>query len=170
MLILQSTKDTKNVVNFIINLIKELFFVADVLDMKDTNKDDEKGFEMSPNTAHNIYTQNNVGIESPEKLITMLYEGVLRFNAQTKKAIKDGDIEKKSYWINRSVAIISELINTLDMKQEGDMSMYLVGLYNYEIQLLLKASINNEVKHIDEVNNVFKSLLEAWRETTDVAY
>ena len=160
----------KNVVDFIINLIKELFFVADVLDMKDTNKDDEKGFKMSPNTAHNIYTQNNVGIESPEKLITMLYEGVLRFNAQTKKAIKDGDIEKKSYWINRSVAIITELINTLDMKQEGDMSMYLVGLYNYEIQLLLKASINNEVKHIDEVNNVFKSLLEAWRETTDVAY
>ena len=138
--------------------------------MKDTNKDDEKGFEMSPNTAYNIYAQNNAGIESPEKLITMLYEGVLRFNAQTKKAIKDGDIEKKSYWINRSVAIISELINTLDMKQEGDTAMYLTGLYNYEIQLLLKASIHNEVKHIDEVNNVFKSLLEAWKETTDVAY
>jgi len=160
----------KNVVNFITNLIKDLFFVADVLGMKDTNKDDEKGFEMSPNTAHNIYAQNNVGIESPEKLIAMLYEGVLRFNAQSKKAIKDEDIEKKCYWINRSVAVITELINTLDMKQEGDMSMYLAGLYNYEIQLLLKASLYNEVKHIDEVNNVFKSLLEAWRETTNVAY
>ncbi|MEA3371344.1 MAG: flagellar export chaperone FliS [Campylobacterota bacterium] len=124
---------------------------------------------MSPNIAHNIYAQNNVGIESPEKLISMLYEGVLRFNAQAKKAIKDEDIEKKSYWINRSVAIITELINTLDMKQEGDMPMYLTGLYNYEIQLLLRASMENEVKHIDEVNNVFKSLLEAWRETTDVA-
>ncbi|MFK5937007.1 MAG: flagellar export chaperone FliS [Sulfurimonas sp.] len=125
---------------------------------------------MSPNTAYNIYAQNNAGIESPEKLITMLYEGVLRFNAQTKKAIKDGDIEKKAYWINRSIAVITELINTLDMKQEGDTPMYLAGLYNYEIQLLLKASLNNEVKYIDEVNNVFKSLLEAWRETTDVAY
>ena len=151
-------------------MIKELFFVADVLDMKDTNKDDEKGFEMSPNTAHNIYTQNNVGIESPEKLITMLYEGVLRFNAQAKKAIKDGDIEKKFYWTNRSTAIIVELINTLDMDQKGDMSMYLAGLYNYEIQLLSRAAAYNEPKHIDEVNNVFKSLLEAWRETTDVAY
>ena len=160
----------KNLVNFIINLIKELFFVADVLSMKDTNKDDEKGFEMSPNTAHNIYAQNNVGIESPEKLISMLYEGVLRFNAQSKKAIKDGDIEKKFYWTNRSVAVITELINTLDMKQEGDISMYLAGLYNYEIQLLSRAAAYNEPKHIDEVNNVFKSLLEAWRETTNVAY
>jgi len=159
----------KNLVNFIINLIKELFFVADVLGMKDTNKDDEKGFDMSPNAAHNIYTQNNVGIESPQKLIAMLYEGVLRFNAQTKKAIKDGDIEKKFYWTNRSVAVVTELINTLDMKQKGDIPIYLSGLYNYEIQLLSRAAVDEKIEHLDEVNNVFKSLLEAWRETTDVA-
>ncbi len=143
-------------------LVKKNF--VDVLGMKD----DEKGFDMSPNIAYNIYAQNNVGIESPEKLIAMLYEGVLRFNAQAKRAIKDGDIEKKFYWINRSTAIIVELINTLDMKQEGDISMYLSGLYNYEIQLLSRAAVDDEPKHIDEVNNVFKSLLEAWRETTDV--
>ena len=137
--------------------------------MKETNNDDEKGFEMSPNTAHNIYAQNNAGIESPEKLIAMLYEGVLRFNAQAKKAIKDGNTEKKFYWTNRSTAIIIELINTIDMEQKGDTPMYLMGLYNYEIQLLSRAAVHNETKHIDEVNNVFKGLLEAWRETTDVA-
>ena len=137
--------------------------------MKETSKD-EKGFKMYGNVAHNIYAQNNAGIESPEKLIEMLYEGVLRFNAQAKKAIKDGDVEKKFYWTNRSVAIITELITVLDMKQDGDMPMYLMGLYNYEIQLLSKAAAHDEPKHIDEVNNVFKSLLEAWRETADVAY
>jgi flagellar protein FliS len=142
---------------------------ADVYMMKDTQNDDEKGFDMSPSLAHNIYTQNNVGIESPAKLIAMLYEGVLRFNAQAKKAIKDGDIEKKFYWRNRSIAVISELISVLDMEQEGDISVYLVGLYNYEIQLLSQAAAYSEPKHIDEVSNVFKGLLEAWREATDVA-
>jgi flagellar protein FliS len=137
--------------------------------MKETQNDDEKGFIMSPNLAHNIYTQNNVGIESPEKLIAMLYEGVLRFNAQAKKAIKDENIEKKFYWTNRSIAVITELISVLDMEREGDVSVYLVGLYNYEIQLLSKAAAFNEVAHIDEVSSVFKALLEAWRETTDVA-
>ena len=53
--------------------------------MKEINNDEEKGLNMYANTAHNIYAQNNVGIESPEKLIEMLYEGVLRFNAQAKK-------------------------------------------------------------------------------------
>lgn len=136
--------------------------------MKEINKDDKKGSNMYGNTAHNTYAQNNVGIESPEKLIEMLYEGVLRFNAQAKKAIKDGNIEKKFYWTNRSIAIITELISTLDMEQ-GDVSVYLSGLYNYEIQLLSKAAAYDEVENVDEVSNVFKNLLGAWREKTDVA-
>jgi len=124
---------------------------------------------MAPSLAYDIYTQNNVGVESPEKLIEMLYEGVLRFNAQGKKAIKDGDIEKKTYWLNRSIAVITELISVLDMEQEGDISKYLEGLYNYEIQLLLQASLDEDITKIDEVTNVFRGLLEAWRETTNVA-
>lgn len=137
--------------------------------MKEIKKDDKKGSNMYGNNAHNIYAQNNIGIESPAKLVEMLYEGVLRFNAQAKKAIKDSDVEKKIYWANRSIAIITELIATLDTKQEGDISNYLIGLYNYQIQLLSRAVLNDEVENIDEVSNVFKGLLEAWRETTDVA-
>jgi len=138
--------------------------------MRKINNNEEKGFEMYGNAAHSIYAQNNAGIESPAKLISMLYEGVLRFNAQAKKAIKDGDIEKKYYWVNRSIAVITELISVLDMKQEGDISVYLLGLYNYEIQLLSRAAAYNETEKIDEVSHVFKGLLEAWRESTDVAY
>ncbi|MBL0708507.1 MAG: flagellar export chaperone FliS [Sulfurimonas sp.] len=123
---------------------------------------------MYSNLAHNIYAQNNVGIESPVKLIEMLYEGVLRFNAQAKKSIKDGDVEKKVYWINRSIAIITELIVTLD-KSGGEISSYLEGLYNYEIQLLTDASINKDIDKLNECSNVFKGLLEAWRESTNVA-
>ncbi len=124
---------------------------------------------MYGNTAHNIYAQNNVGVESPAKLIEVMYEGILRFNAQAKKAIKDGDMQKKVYWTNRSIAIITELINIIDMSQ-GPISEYLQGLYNYEIHLLTQANINNSTEKMDEVSNVFKGLLDAWRETTNVAH
>lgn len=123
---------------------------------------------MYANTAHNIYAQNNVGIESPYKLISMLYEGVLRFNAQAKKAMKDGDIEKKMYWINRSVSVITELIAILDFKG-GDVALYLDGLYGHQISSLMQANLDDNTQKIDEVSLVFKTLLEAWRETTDVA-
>jgi len=107
-------------------------------------------------------------VESPAKLIEMLYEGVLRFNAQAKKSIKDGDVEKRVYWINRSIAIVTELISVLDISQ-GQIAEYLEGLYNYQIQLLTAAGIENDIAKLDECTNVFKGLLEAWRETTNVA-
>ena len=99
----------------------------------------------------------------------MLYEGVLRFNAQAKKAIDDSNVEKRVYWINRSIAIITELISTLDGTQGGDVFEYLNGLYNYERNLLTEASAESNKEKIDEVTNVFKGLLEAWKESTNVA-
>ena len=124
---------------------------------------------MYSNAAYNVYNQNNVSVESPEKLVEMMYEGVLRFNAQAKKAIEDGNSEKKVYWINRAVAVIVELIAVLD-KSQGDIALYLDGLYNYQIGLLSYANIENNIEKIDEVSSVFKELLAAWRETTNVAH
>lgn len=116
--------------------------------------------------AHAAYAQNNIDVESPQKLIQMLYEGVLRFNLQAKRAMENGDIEKKTYWINRSCAIFSELINTLDMSQ-GDVALYLNGLYSRQLEVLMGASIDNDAEKLNEVNNVVKELLDAWREVNN---
>lgn len=120
------------------------------------------------NLAYNTYTQNNVGVESPEKLVQMMYEGILRFNMQAKRSINDADIERRTYWINRSNAVISELISILNYGQ-GDVAHYLAGLYQRQLVLLLEANIHNDSSKLDEVNQVMKGLLEAWRESTNVA-
>lgn len=154
--------------SFFLKKPKENKVVVDLNCMNESNNDENnKGSKMYGNNAYNTYTQNNIGIESPEKLIEMLYQGVLRFNAQAKKAMKENDVEKKVYWINRSIAIITELVSILDMKQ-GQISEYLEGLYAYEIKLLGAASLENDVTKIDEVSNVFKGLSEAWRESINV--
>ena len=49
----------------------------------------------SSNAAYAAYNQNNMGIDSPQKLISMLYEGILRFIYRAKKAMDEGDIENK---------------------------------------------------------------------------
>jgi flagellar protein FliS len=129
----------------------------------------KKGLNMYAGNAYSTYTENNINIESPTKLIEMLYEGVLKFNAQAKKAIKDKNIEKRVYWTNRSIAIITELMACLDMDQKGTVSQYLKGLYEYQIKLLTEAGLHNDMAKLDECTNVFKELLAAWRETTNVA-
>lgn len=120
------------------------------------------------NLAYNTYAQNNASVESPYKLIEMLYEGILRFNAQAKKAISEGDIERRTYWINRSGAIFSELIRILDYTH-GDVALYLDGLYTHQLKLLMQVSMHNDTAKLDEVNRVVKTLLEAWRDETHVA-
>lgn len=126
---------------------------------------EEKGKPMRSSLAHSAYSQNNVSIESPEKLISMLYEGILKFANQAKNAIEANDIEKRTYWINRTSAIFDELIGSLDFSA-GDVSYYLNGLYAQELKLLAEANITNSTKPIEEVLHVTKELLEAWKEVT----
>jgi len=121
---------------------------------------------MYANVAYSTYSQNNVSIESPEKLIKMLYEGILRFASQAKKAIEDKDIEKRTYWINRTSAIFAELIHSLNY-DGGQVAYYLRGLYAYQLKLLSEANFKNDATKLDEVINVARGLLEAWKDETE---
>ena len=103
------------------------------------------------------------GIESPQKLIEMLYDGVLRFIFRARKAMQENNIEQKVYFLNRTNAIFVELLNSLDYNQ-GNVAHYLSGLYTRQIQLLAQANINNDEKNLDEVVNVVKQLLDAWKD------
>jgi len=114
--------------------------------------------------ALNSYNQNNINIESPEKLIEMLYEGALKFTSFAKRAIEKNDIEKKVYWINRTINIFTELLISLDLKKGGDMALYLNGLYEQQVKFLLEANVENNIEKLDIVINVLKGLLEAWKE------
>jgi flagellar protein FliS len=119
------------------------------------------------NTALSTYTQNSATIESPYKLVEMLYEGILRFTSQAKKSMIEGDIEKQVYWINRTIDIFSELISSLDYSgEQQQLAEYLNGLYTYQIKLLTEANLECDTKKLDTVMKVAHGLLEAWREET----
>jgi flagellar protein FliS len=123
---------------------------------------------MNTTLAHQAYSQNNVNINSQEKLVLMLYEGILRFTTFAKKAMESSDIEKKAYWINRTIDIFSELSSSLDMKAGGETAEYLEGLYNHQIIILTRANLDNEIEHLDTVIRVTRGLIEAWKEVTQL--
>ena len=118
--------------------------------------------------GYDAYKQNHAMVQAPEKLIEMLYEGVLKFSAQAKNAMLKNDIKNRVYYINRTTAIYVELIKSLDMKG-GNIAEYLDGLYNQQLTLLSEANISNDVAKIDEIMKVASVLLEAWKEETSVA-
>ncbi|EAI3905675.1 MULTISPECIES: flagellar export chaperone FliS [Campylobacter] len=119
---------------------------------------------MLNSAVYNAYSQNQTGVESQEKLIEMLYSGILRFASRIKIAIQNGNIEERVYYVKRASAIFIELLNCLDYEKGGEIAHYLSGLYTRELQLLSLANIENSEARVDEVINVVKGLLEAWRE------
>ncbi|RDU73532.1 flagella export chaperone FliS [Helicobacter anseris] len=114
--------------------------------------------------AYNLYQQNSVAVESPAKLIEMLYEGILRFSGLASRSIQTDDIEGKIYYINRITDIFTELLNILDYEKGGEVAVYLTGLYTHQIKLLTQANVENNTDKISIVVNVTKGLLEAWKE------
>jgi len=124
---------------------------------------------MTASKAFQAYSQNHTAVQTPEKLIEMLYEGLLKFTSLAKRAIEEKDYEAKVNWINRSTDIFIELNSSLS--DDGtDMSAYLSGLYMHQIQSLSKANIQNSTAELDTIIHVIRVLLETWREETSINY
>ncbi len=118
--------------------------------------------------AYSAYAQNQTGVYSPEKLIEMLYEGLLKFTSLAKRAIEEGDMEAKAKWINQSTDIFIELIDSLS-NDGSQMTAYLSGLYMHQIRSLAEANRKNSTEELDTIIHVVRVLLETWREETGIA-
>jgi len=98
------------------------------------------------------------------RLVVMLYEGVIKFNGLAVESIKERDIEKRTYYINRSAAIISDLYNSLDMERGGEVAANLRDLYLYSMTRLTEANMKNSPAVIKEVTALFVEIKSGWDE------
>jgi flagellar protein FliS len=96
------------------------------------------------------------------RLIVMLYEGIVRFNNGAKEAIEKGDIKDRAYYVNRSMDIVSELHNSLNMEDGGEVAQNLSRLYDYCVYALNKANAENSVEALEGVNKVIGEVKAGW--------
>ncbi len=117
------------------------------------------------------------GVESadPHKLILMLFEGAQQALAKAKLHMQYNEIAAKGAMISKAIMIIDHgLKASLDMEAGGEISENLFSLYEYMVQRLLVANLENDPEIINEVNKLLYELYEAWEmigknKTTDLA-
>lgn len=114
----------------------------------------------------NAYKQNSVTTASPGELTLMLYNGCLKFLVRAKQAIEQKDIQEKNNAIQRSQAIIAELMSTLNM--DMDISKQMLPLYEYMNRRLVEANINNDVAIIEEVEGLVTEFRDTWKEVLKI--
>ncbi|MBI2413327.1 MAG: flagellar export chaperone FliS [Deltaproteobacteria bacterium] len=106
----------------------------------------------------------NIQVMTADKvrIIIMMYDGVLRFNRCAQKAIADKDIASRTLYLNKSLAIISELANSLNMEEGGEIARNLARLYDFAQSHLTNANMTNDGRAIEAVNRVMGELKAGW--------
>lgn len=105
----------------------------------------------------------------PHKITLMLMQGALERMAYAKGSIERNEYENKSEHISRAVAICMNLRDTLDMEANSEISGNLFALYDYMIQRLTDANIQNSLSILDEVINLILPIKNAWAQIPENA-
>lgn len=117
---------------------------------------------MSNNRAYKAYQSTQVTTAKPEKVLLMLYEGCIKFVRVAKMKIQENKIADKGKNLSKALAIVSELINTLDHEVGGQLSQDLEALYMFIIDKLIEANIHNKIEDLETVERLMMTLYEAW--------
>ncbi len=111
--------------------------------------------------ASKAYAQDSVLTAAPEKLVVMLYDGLARFLARAAAAIRAEDIGTAATALQKSGAILDELLATLD-PAAGPMTERLSGIYLFCKRELLTAQLKKDPKRVERVAKLLAELREAW--------
>ncbi len=100
---------------------------------------------------------------SPERLLVMLYERLGRDLAEAATAIAEGDAERRHGTLVHAQEIIEELAYAVN-PDVWDSGEGLLALYQYLLELLVKANINSDRRALAEATRIVTDLTEAWRQ------
>lgn len=119
-------------------------------------------------TAFNQYQNTQVTTASPEKILLMLYDGAINFTRIARERMEQGDVAGKAKFIGKGLAIVTELMNTLNHDVGGEIAQRLEQLYVYIIDEYTAANVNNSVKSLDNALKILTSLRETWAEAIEI--
>ena len=114
----------------------------------------------------NAYKKGNlkqdVASADPHKLTLLLLQGALDRVAYAKGAMERKELSSKADFISKATAILIHLRDTLDLEIGGEVAQNLFSLYNYMIERLGDAHINNNLNILDEVSSLLTPIRDAW--------
>jgi len=115
-----------------------------------------------------IYRQQQVQHEieqaSPVRLVVMLYDKAVSLLRQSVLHIDRNNVKAKGEALNRVVEIIGELQTVLNREEGGLVAQNLDAMYEFMIQSVTLANLNNDSQPLDGVLKVLEELQKGWQE------
>jgi len=115
-----------------------------------------------------IDLETKVMSASPERLITLLFDGAQAAIAQAKLHLDRGDIPARGAAISKAIDIVdSGLKASVDREAGGEVATHLVAAYELIAYYLLQANLEADGAKLDLAAQVLGTLGEAWRTAND---
>lgn len=114
--------------------------------------------------ALNAYQQNSVNTASKEKLMLMLYDGLVKFIRVGISGIEEKDINKSNTNFIKAQSIVLEFMSTLNMEVGGEMAKSLFALYDYMHRRLIEANIKKDIDIAKEVLDFAEELKDTFEQ------
>jgi flagellar protein FliS len=108
----------------------------------------------------NTYKNQQIMTASPEQLTLMLYNGALRFIAESLQALDQKDIPKAHNSNMKAQAIMREFIRTFDMQYK--VSENWVALYDYILRCLIEGNMKKDKAKLEEAREMLAEFRDVW--------
>src|SRR3954470_18669219 len=101
---------------------------------------------------------------TPLGLIVRLYETVVSDLGRAVTAVRDGDIERRTFELQHALAIIGHLQGALDMANGGEPAALLDRFYSSARARIFESQVHQSAKALEELMRGLIRLRDAWIE------
>lgn len=120
------------------------------------------------NRAPSAYQEVQVRGTDPRGLVTLLFQGLMKFLVRARAAVEEQDYAKKADALSKAQGILSELICSLDEEKAPDLAPSLKALYAHLQRELVEVDLQDDVERLAYVTEIAQMIRDAWEEALQI--
>jgi flagellar protein FliS len=113
-------------------------------------------------SASTAYLESKIFSADPVELVQILYRAALESLGHARRYLQEGDVAARSHEISRTMAVLTELMLSVDREAGGPLAANLLELYDYMQRRLIEANAEQTEAPLAEVGRLLATLLEGW--------
>jgi flagellar protein FliS len=121
---------------------------------------------MNASMIRNRYVGTSVDTASPARLVTMLYDRLVRDLTTAETALAGSDLEGANNALIHAQEIVWELAAGLDASRWSG-GPALASLYQFMLAELLDANVKKDAAKVSSVRDLVEPLRDAWHQAAD---
>jgi len=117
------------------------------------------------NKIQENYLKAEIETASPAKLILLLYNGLLSSLNRAQKEIEAKHLAEAHRFIMKSQDIVTELSQSLNRTEGGEIADNLFRLYDFMYETLVKANFTKDTALLNQISLLALPLRDAWEQS-----